>query len=147
MRGPFRQQEVGLLDDFLIICLAGILKQGDNLIISEPFHKAHFGNGAPPAAVHDLPKGPIQVLQGMLGIRHDVHRRFDGHRPHLLQSPPDLDPEGVGFGGKLVNQEKPLVMGLGYHLHVQFNCYVESVTGVTSCQCPNRKLGQLLIDC
>ena len=55
----------------------------------------------------DLANQPLEVLPGVLPARQQVDRVLERHGAHPLQPAADLDPEIVGLGRDLVDEQEP----------------------------------------
>src|SRR5207253_2529421 len=59
------------------------------------------------ASVHDFAPQPLKVFAGLLGVGQYINGVLDRHRADPLQAAPDLDPEIVGLGRELMDEEQP----------------------------------------
>ena len=73
----------------------------------KPLHEARLADGASPPPRDDLPAHPLEVLEGLLAARQDVHGVLDGDRAQALQTSADLDAQVAGLGRDLVDEEEP----------------------------------------
>src|SRR3989440_483672 len=90
--------------------------------------------GPPGGAGHDLPALPLEVFDRLVRPGEHVDRVLDRDRAETLQPAPHLDPEVVGFGRDLVDEQYPA--GRSGLRHVDVTSQTNLLT-ITSVSCEN----------
>ncbi len=78
-----------------------------HLPIVPAVHERGGEQGCLTSLIRDHPPEPLEVLHALLGMRQDVHGILERHRSNALETTPHLDPEIIGLGGKVMNEEQP----------------------------------------
>src|SRR6476646_12008946 len=80
------------------------------LCLSDAFDELGGTEGGLSAIVHNFPKQPAKVFQGLRPGGQDIHRVLEGNGADSLEAAADLHPEVVWLGWNLMHQEEPTAL-------------------------------------
>src|SRR5205807_867265 len=119
--------------DLAVVRVPRGAKQTLDLGVGEAIHEVGLAHRGLPPAGHDLLALPLEVFDRLVGTGEDVHRVLDRDRAETLQPAPHLDPEVVGFGRDLVDEQDPAVCSGLRHVGVASQTNPLTITSV-SCE-------------
>src|SRR5205823_189853 len=126
-------QALRIRHDLAVIRVPSGAKQSLDLGVGEAIHEVGLADGGLPAASHDLPHVPLEVFDRLVRPGEHVDRVLDRDRAETLQPAPHLDPEVVGLGRDLVDEQDPAVRGSLRHVGLTSQTNLLTITSV-SCE-------------
>jgi hypothetical protein len=83
------------------------MQHGFDLLVADTFDEPCLAHHRTSAGRMDLPGEPGEILQCLRSVGQHVHRVFEQGRAHAAQPAPHLDPQVVGLGRELMDEEEP----------------------------------------
>ncbi len=112
-----------------IVFIARLLKKSDDFFVSRPFDGIRPEYRRVTARRGDLLLQPLKVFIRLLAKRQNVDRVLNYHGTELLQFPPYPDTQAGWFLWQLMNEQEPVLTGMGPHvIQCNNNCIVTTVT-------------------
>src|SRR5262245_27644187 len=97
----------GRIGNLSVVRISRSVEGSLHLLVAQAFDETRLAERRFAALLDDLPKHPLEVLTGLIGIWQRVDRVLDGHSAERLQAPPDLDAQVSRLRRNLMHQEKP----------------------------------------
>src|SRR5437667_278835 len=113
-------------------------KQRFDLGVREAIHEVGLADRSLPAAGHDFSHLPLKIFDRLVRAGKHVDRVFDGDGAETLQPAPYLDPEIVGLGRDLMDQQDPAVRGRLRHAYVASQANHLTITSVSGQNFPSK---------